>query len=225
MPVLHKVSIELDEQAILRRQEINESSRIRAPLNSITQDLLKRKEEWLEPVLAYEFYSIEEVLTDCINLKSGQTLQISHAATLLKQAAEIAVTVCTIGSRLEESVDQYFKSGQLVKGFLLDGLGSAAVDSLAHEACSLINLVAVSRGLSSSSPYSPGMYGWSIESLPTLLRLVPGDQIGVKLLSRGMISPRKSIAMVVGIGKDMHQRSPEETCRLCNLRNTCRHRR
>jgi hypothetical protein len=225
MPVLHKVLIELDEQDVLRRQEINEASRIQASLNSITQGLLKNKDEWLEPALVYEVYSISEVQPDGIELKNSQTLQISHAAALLKQASEIAIAVCTIGSRLEESVDQYFKSGHSVKGFLLDGLGSAAVDSLAHEACKLINSDAISRGLSSSSPYSPGMYGWNIESLPDLLRLVPGDQIGVRLLSRGMIFPRKSIAMVVGIGKDMHQKSPEETCLLCNLRNTCRQRR
>lgn len=225
MPVLYKVTFELDVQDILRRQEINKSSRIQPTLKNVTLELIKNKDVWLEPTLAYNIFSIAEVQPAYIILQNGQMLHLSPATEILKQASEIAIVMCTIGPLLEKAVDEYFKSGQSMKGFLLDGLGSAAVDSLAQKACDLINSDAVSGGLSSSSPYSPGMHGWSIDNLPALFRLVPADQISMSLTSSGMISPRKSIAMVIGIGKDMKQRKPEEMCLLCNLRDSCRHRR
>jgi len=225
VPVLYKVTFELDVQDILRRQEINKSSRIQPTLKNVTLELIKNKDVWLEPTLAYNIFSIAEVQPAYIILQNGQMLHLSPATEILKQASEIAIVICTIGPLLEKAVDEYFKSGQSMKGFLLDGLGSAAVDSLAQKACDLINSDAVSGGLSSSSPYSPGMLGWSIDNLPALFRLVPADQISMSLTSSGMISPRKSIAMVIGIGKDMKQRKPEEMCLLCNLRDSCRHRR
>jgi len=244
VPVLYKVTFELDVQDILRRQEINKSSRIQPTLKNVTLELIKNKDVWLEPTLAYNIFSIAEVQPAYIILQNGQMLHLSPATEILKQASEIAIVICTIGPLLEKAVDEYFKSGQSMKGFLLDGLGSAAVDSLAQKACDLINSDAVSGGLSSSSPYSPGMHGWSIDNLPALFRLyspgmlgwsidnlpalfrlVPADQISMSLTSSGMISPRKSIAMVIGIGKDMKQRKPEEMCLLCNLRDSCRHRR
>ena len=225
MPVLYKVPFELDEREIMRRQEINKSSRIQPSLNNITRELIKNKDLWLEPALAYNIFPVAEVRPFDIILQNGQMLHLSHATAKLKQASEIAILICTIGPLLEKAVDEHFKSGQSMKGFLLDGLGSAAVDSLAGKACDLINSDAVSRGLSSSSPYSPGMHGWSIGNLPDLFRLVPADQIGMSLTSSRMISPRKSVAMAIGIGKEMEQRKPEEMCLLCSLRDSCRHRR
>jgi hypothetical protein len=43
-----------------------------------------------------------------------------------------------------------------LRGMLLDGIGSAAVDSLTEEACKLIADEASSRGYEASSPISPG---------------------------------------------------------------------
>jgi hypothetical protein len=94
-----------------------------------------------------------------------------------------------------------------------------------REACKVINSEATFKGYNSSSPCSPGMHNWDIQELGSLLGSVAVEKIGVKLTSGGMMYPRKSVAMIIGIGQNMFQKSPNETCAYCNLKDSCRHRR
>ena len=54
--------------------------------------------------------------------------------------------------------------------------------------------------------------------------LVQSDEIGVSLTSSGVMSPQKSVSMVIGIGPHMPTWSQEEVCARCSLRKTCPYR-
>ena len=225
MPVVRGISLTLNEKDVFRRQEIRESRIVRPSIKSIARELMKRKEEWLNPVLAYSIYSVLKATDGSLEVGEGKRIGGPAVASSLKKAREIAVIVCTIGRQLEDQIEEYFKAGDSLRGFLLDGLGSAAIDSLGNASCKLIESEAASHGYVTSSPLSPGMQGWEIQELPALLQLAPAEEIGVSITSGGMMSPRKSIAMVIGFGRDMPRRNHIEFCESCNLRDTCRHAR
>jgi hypothetical protein len=107
---------------------------------------------------------------------------------------------------------------------LLDGIGSAAVDSLTEEVCKFIAGEASSGGYEVSSPVSPGMPGLPITEQWQLLKLVPAGEIGVSLTSAGIMVPRKSVSMVMGIGSQMAKWTRAEVCARCHLKKTCPHR-
>jgi len=132
--------------------------------------------------------------------------------------------VCTIGPGLEKQVAEYFNSDEALRGLLLDGIGSAAIDSLGFEVCSLIGNEASLHGYQASSPLSPGGPRFPLAEQWQLFKLVPADQIGVSLTSSGVMVPRKSISMVIGMGSDMKTWTKAESCARCNLRNTCHYR-
>ena len=225
MPVICGISIDLTENDVFRRQEIKDSKVIHPSIKSIAQELLTRKNEWLNPAVAYQIYPVTESTMGYLELRGEARISGGAVASSLNQAREIAVVLGTIGRQLEDQVDKYFKTGDSLRGFLLDGLGSAAIDSLGYEACKLMESEVSPRGDTTSSPFSPGMQGWDIQELPELLQLVPAEKIGVSLTSGGMMHPRKSIAMVIGIGRNMPKRKRAEFCESCNLRDTCRHAR
>ena len=104
---------------------------------------------------------------------------------------------------------------------LLDGIGSAAVDSLTQEVCKFMTGEASSRGYQVSSPISPGMPGLSITEQWQLLEMVPSGEIGVSLTSSGIMVPRKSASMVMGIGPQMTTWTRAEVCAHCSLKQTC----
>ena len=143
---------------------------------------------------------------------------------LLTEAKELAAVVCTIGPKLEKQVTDYSKSGETLRGMILDGIGSAAVDMLNQEACRLIASEASSRGHQASSPVNPGMPGLPITEQWNLLELVNTPEIGVSLTSSGIMVPRKSASMVIGIGPQMTTWTPAEVCARCNLKKTCPYR-
>jgi len=211
---------------VLRRQDIGARSKLRPELMHVLHELLATIEDLhlLEPTIAYEFHSINEVFHDGLPLKGSESIGGSLLSSVLPSAKELAVLVCTIGPHLEEKVACYSSRNELLQALMLDGIGSAAVDLLGQEACHFISNEASSHGHQASSPISPGMPGLPISEQRKLFQLVPAEQIGVHLTSSAMMVPRKSVSMIIGIGPDMPTWMQDEVCNRCRINKTCLYR-
>jgi hypothetical protein len=226
VPVRRDIAIRLDMEHILRRQEIGPRARLRPELLAILQELLTSVHDLdlLKPAFVYEFRPVDEVrhafsLFRESGVRAGFTIP-----PVLSEAVELAFVVCTIGPRLDERVAYYSKNGEPLRALMLDGIGSAAVDLLAQEACNLIGREAQSKGCQASSPLSPGMPELPIAIQRLLFRLVPADQIGVSLTGNCMMVPLKSVSMVIGLGPTMPAWTQAEVCARCGLNRNCLHR-
>jgi len=104
---------------------------------------------------------------------------------------------------------------------LLDGLGNVAVDALVEKACQFIVERALACNLLASSPFYPGMPDLPLSEQTKLLELVPAREIGVSLTCSGMMVPRKSTSMLIGLGTQMPIWSRAEVCARCQLNKTC----
>lgn len=178
----------------------------------------------LEPAIAYEIYTVAEISQRQLSPESDAVVGGSLLPSLFPRAEEMALAVCTIGPRLEERAADHFRQGEPLRGMLLDGIGSAAVDSLTEEACKLIADEASSLGYEAGSPISPGMTGLPITEQWQLLEMVPAQEIGVSLTSGGIMVPRKSASMAIGIGLQMVKWPRSEVCARCHLKKTCPYR-
>jgi hypothetical protein len=159
-----------------------------------------------------------------VSLEGDKAIQGPLLHTIFPKAKELAVVVCTIGPKLEKQVTYYSKNSETLRGALLDGIGSAAVDILAPEACRLIASEALSRGHQASSPVSPGWPGLPLTEQWNLFELVNTQEIGVSLTASGIMVPRKSVSMVIGIGPQMAAWTQADVCARCSLRKTCPYR-
>jgi hypothetical protein len=223
MPVLRDVSLNLNMDQVLRRQDIGARSKLRPELMAVLHELLATIEDLhlLEPAIAYEFRSINEVFHDRLSSQESESIGGSLLSSILPSAKELAVVVCTIGPRLEEKVACYSSRKEPMQALILDGIGSAAVDLLAQEACHFISHEASSHDYQASSPLNPGMPGLPISEQWQLFQLVPAEQIGVHLTSSAMMVPRKSVSMIIGIGPDMPTWTQAEVCNRCRINKAC----
>jgi len=226
MPIVRDIRLTLKLAEVLRRQGIREYSRLKSDMKDLIQELLARVNsgQLLEPAIIYQTYPIKEVNHNQLSLEGDAVLHGSILSSVLAEARELAVVVCTIGPGLEKQVTEYINNDQALRGLFLDGIGSAAVDSLSFEVCSLIGSEASLRGYQASSPLSPGGPRFPLSEQWQLFELVPADQIGVSLTSSAVMVPRKSLSMVIGMGSDMKTWTKAESCARCNLRNTCHYR-
>ena len=181
-------------------------------------------EHLLGPAVAYETHPITEIGYQQLSLEGNTVLHGSALSSVLSPAKELAVLVCTIGDKLEEKVTDYFDKSKPLQGLLLDGIGSAATDALIREVCRLIMRGASLRGYQTSSPLSPGGPSFPLSEQWQLFKLVPAEEIGVRLTSTGLMVPRKSVSMVIGIGPQMKTWTKAEACARCNFSKTCRYR-
>lgn len=223
MPVVRDIPLSLNINEVLRRQGLGGGAKVRLEIKSLILELLASLESQrlLEPAAAYERYPVTGMISDQISLAGGKAVRGPVLPATFPEAKELAVIICTIGPKLEKQASKYTKSGQALRGMLLDGIGSAAVDKLVPEVLKLIAARVVSLGYEISSPISPGMPGFAMTEQWNLMELAKADEIGVSLTPSGILIPRKSVSMVIGIGPRMTRWTQAEVCARCSLRETC----
>jgi hypothetical protein len=224
VPVIRNIPLSLDyDDEVLRRQGLGESSRVRPEIKKVITELLAEVEQdsLLEPAVAYEYYPITAMDSDRISLEGDRAIEAPLLSATFPEARELVVLIATIGPRLEKQVTEYTKGGGALRGMVLDGIGTAAVDRLIPEALELIAVEVSGRGYEISSPVNPGMPGFPMTEQWSLLELAPVKEIGVSLSSSGVLIPRKSTSMVIGIGPRMTRWTQAEVCGRCSLRQSC----
>jgi len=226
MPVIRDISLSLKTREVLRRQGLGEGAKVRPEIKILIRELLAslKRAHLLEPAVIYEHYTVRSMNGSQISLEGNKTINGPLPPAFSPEAKELAVLLCTIGPRLEKRVTDYASQGEPLRGILLDGIGSAAVDKLIPEAFKLIASEVSSRGYEISSPVNPGMPGFPLTEQWNLLRLVNADEIGVSLSPSGVLVPRKSTSMVIGIGPRMTRWTQAEVCARCSLRETCHYK-
>jgi hypothetical protein len=224
MPVVREMPVRLTMNQVLRGQGFGGHSKIRPEIGKLIPELIASVESdyLIEPSMAYEIYPITAHQRPSeSNISTHERL----LSSVLAEALELAYVLCTIGPRLENKVTYYNKMGESLRGVLLDGIGNTAVDSLSQACCKFIAKEAASHGYQASSPICPGMPVFPIARQRELLEMVPAQEIGVSITSLGMLVPRKSASMVIGIGSQMPKWTRAESCSRCNLSQTCNYRR
>jgi hypothetical protein len=181
----------------------------------------------LHPLVLYEKYAVKGLVHERLELDSNSSdqgksyLSGKLITQHLARAQAIIVMICTIGSELDECVSSWFKI-EPMKGYALDGVGSAAVEILAILACNYFEAQANASGLKTTMPLNPGMVGWPLDQgQPQIFTLLESDQIQVSLTESCMMTPSKSLSMVLGVGDDV---SPiGSSCDFCSLKGVCKY--
>lgn len=227
MPVIRDIPISLKTKEVIHRAGFRGQSYIRPEIKSLIVELLVevKKEHLLEPAVAYEIYSLADISCKQGLLETKGGIHEPLFLSSLSKAEEFLAVVCTIGPRLEKQATNFFKQNEPLRGFLLDGIGSAAVDLLADKVYKLITETVCSRGYRAGSPISPGMQGVPITEQQWLFHLVPVEEIGVSLTPSGVMFPLKTTSMVIGIGPNMKTGTRAAACAQCELRATCPYRK
>ena len=156
-----------------------------------------------------------------IFLQNGVELLGPLISRHLAGAKQVVLALTTIGAELEEHASSCMSADPLL-ALALDGLGTAAVEVLGEQVCLRIGKLAESRGMTASTPLSPGEPDWPVEiGQPQIFSLLDPSLIGIKLTSGGMMIPKKSISFVVGLGPNM---SRDDFCEFCSFNVMCRYR-
>ncbi|PWB50914.1 MAG: hypothetical protein C3F13_15525 [Anaerolineales bacterium] len=229
MPILDQWEIPLTIDDVLQAQGADpQVIRARRPaLVTATEHAIERSNILLEPRILFEKFQVKHLVHERLELLvenhtpgkaylSGE-LVVRHLA----RAEEVVVMVATIGNQLDDMVSSLFKVDPVI-AVALDGVGSAAVEKLAIQAANHFEASAHKDGLNTTIPLNPGMVGWPVDQgQPEIFSLLDSQLIQVDLTDSCMMSPNKSLSMVLGIGRDV---SPiGSSCDYCSLNGVCRY--
>jgi hypothetical protein len=223
MPIWDAQQLDFDVDAVLRGQGAEPGAiRKRSPrLVELAQRALEEATPLLEPRTLYLELGVEQLRHERLTLDDGGKLSGKLIAEHLAPARQVILILCTVGDALEAQANRVSQD-DLVYGLALDGVGSAAVEALANAACKHFEDRALELGLQSSIPLSPGMVGWPVDvGQPEIFEILKPAQVGVRLTEYGLMMPRKSLSMVLGLGEVM--KTGGRTCDYCAMRETCRY--
>ena len=221
MQTLHDWNLALNVDHVLMGQGVDpQVIHERSPhLVGIALRALVEGQSLLEPLVIYRHLAVQGLKHERLVLAGGVTLVGPLIAQHLALAEQVVVILCTIGDGLENHISEVMTTDPPY-GLALDGLGSAAVEALAAAACNFFGEQAAAEGMERTIPFNPGMVGWPVEEgQKQIFNIFNNHEINIKLTSSGMMIPRKSISMVIGLGADLT--STGRACDYCNMRETC----
>jgi hypothetical protein len=223
MPILDDWALSLDVDQVLRGQGADpDVIRERSPkLVNLAERALAEGSPSLRPRLMYQRASVDSVLHERLLLAGGSELRSKLLAQHLAGAQGIVISVCTVGPEIESMIGETLQANPAL-ALALDGLGNAAVEELANQACKHFEDAARGKQLEASIPLSPGMQDWPVaEGQQQIFSLLDAQEIGVILNRSHLMSPSKSLSMVIGIGRQMA--GGVRQCDFCVLNATCRY--
>jgi hypothetical protein len=121
---------------------------------------------------------------------------------VFSDAEKAALCICTIGPELEAAAGRLMAEGELLRGLVLDWLGSEAVADVSRQADAWLAREGRGLGLWPSKMFAPGDRGWDVSAQEFVFACVPAAAIGVGLSSSFMMTPRKSFSFRVNYYKD-----------------------
>jgi len=139
----------------------------------------------------------------------------------LRRSRALLVFVATIGDGLEREARRLMTEEDPLDGFILDALGSVAVEALADAVLADATREVEELGWQFTNRYSPGYCTWDTADQYNLFALLPHGPAGVRLSTSGLMQPLKSISGVVGVGPEV--RYAEYSCAFCGMED-CRQR-
>lgn len=145
-------------------------------------------------------------------------------SSYIKGADKICIFVVTIGGLLEEEASQLMNSGDHLRGYLLDRLGSFAVENAAENFEEGLRNKYVREDKSVSSRFSPGYCQWPTNQQKNLDKLLSFKKAGIRLTGSLMMVPKKSVSGIMGIAPAKVFSKRRSQCSICDKKD-CSYRR
>jgi hypothetical protein len=179
----------------------------------------------IRPAAAWDTFAIKEFRHERLVLVNGTRIGGGPVASVVAGANELAVGVCTVGGAISSRITELQAEGQRLQAMFLDDLASWAVDQVRQQLCHGIEVSAQGRGWRASASLSPGESEWSVGEQSIIFGLLDTQPIGVVLRESLVMSPIKSLSLILGLGPGPLGVEGASNCDFCTLRERCNYRR
>ncbi len=140
----------------------------------------------------------------------------------IKESTQIALFLCTAGEDFTRMTNALNEQGDMMEAYILDTIGSLTVERAMDKIQKDLLQSLFSEHLKISNRYSPGYCNWPLTDQDTLFDLIGQNPTGIMLNDSCLMTPRKSISGIIGLGKNLKHH--EYGCKICT-NNTCIYRK
>ena len=186
---------------------------------------LKEIEQSVEPVACWDRFPIHKFLHDKLLLANGVRIGGGPVVPVVGGAEELIVAVCTVGSAVDRLIEEAQRARQLFRALVLNDMAAWAVDMVRQKLCLWLEGEAKEQGCHISAPLSPGESVWSVEDQAVIFSLLDASQINVSLSPSMVMSPIKSLSLILGTGSQPVGVEGASNCDFCTIKERCAYHR
>ncbi|MHB8076430.1 Vitamin B12 dependent methionine synthase activation subunit [Desulfosporosinus fructosivorans] len=155
-------------------------------------------------------------------LEDGYKFSSNLLPNVARTAEKMLLISTTIGTAIEERLTEYKEAGKMSELYALDACATAFVAKAGTTAMSQVEDAYHRVGLKTTFPMGPGHSYWKgLEDMQVIFHFLQAERIGLHLNDSNLIIPTKSVAMVMGVGRDLPDFKGKTHCNFCNLQTTC----
>jgi len=183
---------------------------------SLVDDYIENYNEFIAPDFAWAERPVENLGDNRVSLGDGIVLESPKLSRMLERCDRAVVFAVTIGGYLEAMVAQLSEAGQIVQATVLDAIGSGAAEKMAARFEERLRENVAPDGLVISRRFSPGYCDWNVSQQGELFKALGGDTAGIELTASQLMTPRKSVSGIIGVGgagRDIENYNPCVTCK------------
>jgi len=162
------------------------SKEIKEPIKYLIAEEKKKLDYLLHPVSLYTVLNYDE----------------TNKHPVFKDSEKVALCICTIGPELEKEVNELMRKNEMLRALILDSFGSEAAEEAAIQSDRILAEKAREIDLWPSKRFSPGYGKWDIREQRYVFKVLPGEDIGVRLTDSCMMVPRKSVSFRINFYRD-----------------------
>lgn len=174
--------------------------------NGLSGRVQRKVEVWMErvdkvinPRLRFSVKPVAGVSKTGVSLYDGTIWRSPKLAKAFNSCKRAVVYVGTIGSQIEKEVRKLTDRNRLSEAYIVESFGSVAVENMIEQFHSQYGSYLKESRKGITLPFSPGYCDWKVEEQKKLFSSVAADEIGIKLNTGGLMTPRKSISGVFGV--------------------------
>lgn len=166
----------------------------------LVEEVISELEEVLEP--SYMFDIVPAQLLDSLHVRIGgvEFNSGSIICSYMDGMTDACIFVATVGEAFEKYRTDVHATGDIVKDFVVDAVGSVIAES-----CGAVieKRLAEESSLNRTMPCSPGYCGWNIKGQKDFFTLFPENPCGIRLSDSCLMYPEKSISGFYGLGETL----------------------
>ncbi|WP_242826069.1 Vitamin B12 dependent methionine synthase activation subunit [Desulfurispora thermophila] len=217
----YKLNVQISEDDVSRTGWGPGAGLSNANSRSLLNEILQEALELARAEAVCRVVPVLGISDSKIFLAGGQALTSKLLVRLACTAQSLFLAVCTLGREIDRRVEEYSRAGLTAHAYFLDIAGTCIIEAAGRQLVSMIKEQLASSGLQITIPLGPGHSYWeSLQDQQIIYDLVNPTRIGVSILESGVMLPKKSVSMVMGIG---HQLPPSAAnhCHYCSMGQKC----
>lgn len=219
MKIISEIQPDITVEKVCRFLGSDATRRISKRLRGNIDRSIRIARDLVRPRVVYTEKTIRKAEKGSLVLEEEVALRSGRLSKAMGMCDRAAVFIATIGKGIDSFIHKLAEGERLADAYIFDAIGSVAAEETVEKFQRIFDTRSRRRQEGTTLRFSPGYCDWKVEEQRKIFGILDNSLIGVHLSPSFLMTPRKSVSGVFGIGSavkiDRHSINP---CSLCGLR-------